>query len=75
MRADLDRRVAVIACGAGTIGGAICRISGSEPAGRAGTVAEASAAAPVLCDLARRDLTGQLLLADAGWSTGHGCNV
>lgn len=76
----LAPEVAVNALGCGAIEGehglasGDAEMIGHASVGRAGTVAEACDVALFLCDPQNRYLTGQLLLADGGWSAGYGRN-
>lgn len=77
---ELAPAVAVNALGCGAIADAdglvsgVAEMVGHASVGRAGTVAEACDTALFLCDPENRYLTGQLLLADGGWSAGYGRN-
>lgn len=76
---SLAPEVAVNAMGAGAIGddngqlvSGDAAMIGHASVGRAGTVEEACNVALFLCDPDNTYLTGQLLLADGGWSAGYG---
>jgi NAD(P)-dependent dehydrogenase (short-subunit alcohol dehydrogenase family) len=75
---SLAPEVAVNALGIGAVGEGTALSSGDAgmighvPEARAGTVDESCNAALFLCDADNTYLTGQLLLADGGWSAGYG---
>jgi NAD(P)-dependent dehydrogenase (short-subunit alcohol dehydrogenase family) len=77
---SLAPEVAVNALGCGAIATDGILVSGDiemighASVGRAGTVEEACDAALFLCDRENAYLTGQILMADGGWSAGYGRN-